>query len=146
MLLAYVTVWIVTSCLCIYLTYRMISFLSPFSQVPVMGLCWSITWPVVSSIKNSASTPVKSGNSFDSYLKSDIYSGISSAPKGELNIVTVILMKYLWNDVRWIPGADQSAWGKLIFCWLFSGSLGFADAVSAHIIRRTCQLLCVKEK
>lgn len=34
------------------------------SQVPVMGLCWSITWPVVFSTRNSVSTRVKSGKSF----------------------------------------------------------------------------------
>lgn len=46
-----------------------------------------------------------------------------------------------WH-VRWTPVASQSARGRLILCWLFSGSLELAEAIGNHIIRVPCQLLC----
>lgn len=72
-----------------------------FSQAPVMAPCWSITWPVASSTKNSVSTHVKSGKIYVS-VKISVYN------KSELFLVQQFCSHWL----TWVH-AHGTLWMKM---------------------------------
>lgn len=115
--------------------------LSP-SQAPVTAPFWSITWPAACSTKSSASTLVKSGETF---LFSQVCASrcrMSSGPVQSLHTAVHLWMNHLWSLVsQRNPSGCASAPKLLIYCWLFSASLEFVEAICSHRLSQSA-LVC----